>query len=219
MQDSCQYSTLNENHSHLDTLAGARVPEQKQRVKCFFQLFLLTGSRDYASKSTLDCKNLSVYNFSMITKIHVYDLDGVLVDTAHRYRNKSDGSIDLDYWLNNRHRIGDDSLLPLADQFIDDCNSAEIYTILCTARVKHIDDVTFIRNRLAYPNKLLMRPIGNNEPDATLKYRQLRKLFNLRQFAKLPRVLFEDNCRNIAALQNVFDSCILIESHITEGTK
>jgi hypothetical protein len=38
---------VNENHSHLDTLAGARVPGWKPRVKSFLQIFFLTFVPEY----------------------------------------------------------------------------------------------------------------------------------------------------------------------------
>ncbi len=152
----------------------------------------------------------------MFKRIHVYDLDGVLVDTSHRYRNKADGSIDLAYWLANRHRTFDDKLLPLASQYIKDCANPEIYVILCTAREQHIRDVLFIVKRLAKPNKIIMRPVGDATPDAKLKRRALARLFNLRQFARLPRKLWEDNTRNIAALASLFTVCYHVPSNITE---
>ena len=151
----------------------------------------------------------------MFKAIHVYDLDGVLVDTSHRYRNKADGSIDLDYWIANSHKLDGDTLLPHASKFADDCANPNIYVILCTARMYHPRDVSFILSRLGRPNKLIMRPIGNNTPDAKLKRRELSRLFNLRQFAHLPRFFWEDNLRNIRACANIFTRCFHIPSRIT----
>lgn len=156
----------------------------------------------------------------MFRKIHVYDLDGVLVDTAHRYRNKPDGSIDLDYWLANRtaENIAKDKLLDRAWQYVEDVLNPFIYTVVCTSRAYHALDIAFISDRLGAPDKLIMRPVGNMENDAILKRRQLQRLFNLRQFQKLPRVLWEDNPLNIDALRDLFTQCIFVPSHIT-GTK
>lgn len=157
----------------------------------------------------------------MFKIIHVYDLDGVLVDTSHRYRNKPDGTIDIDYWVANRtkKKIAQDKILPLAKQYLSDCINSEIYTVLCTARVINILDLEFIVGRLGYPDKLLMRPENNTECDAGLKFKQLNSLFSLRQFSKLPRKLWEDNKRNIAKLQKLFTKTFYIPSHITENLK
>lgn len=152
----------------------------------------------------------------MFKRIHTYDLDGVLVDTSHRYRNKPDGSIDLDYWFAKRHLINDDTLLPLAKQYQADCANPEIYVIICTARVEHINDITFITEKLGAPNKLLMRPYGNMENDAVIKRRQLQRIFNLRQFQKLPRRFWDDNKINLEACRDLFTQVFHVPSRITE---
>ena len=152
----------------------------------------------------------------MIDRIHVYDLDGVLVDTSHRYRNKPDGSIDLDYWFMKRHLIDQDTLLPLVSQYRQDCALPNIYTVVCTARNEHGADKAFINERIAQPNLLIMRPWNDNTRDAVLKRRQLQRIFNLRQFSKLPRKLWEDNLKNINSLRDLFTACYHVPSNITE---
>jgi hypothetical protein len=146
-------------------------------------------------------------------------MDGVLVDTAHRYRNKSDGTIDMDYWHANRtaQNMQHDKILPLARQYHADTMNPGIYTIICTSRIYHTLDLEFIVGRLGVPDKLLMRPELNDEPDGILKRKQLQQIFNLRQFQKLPRKLWEDNPRNIEALQDLFTTCFFVPSHITKG--
>ena len=151
----------------------------------------------------------------MFKRIHVYDLDGVLVDTSHRYRNKADGTIDLEYWLANRHKLADDKLLPLAKQYRADIANPEIYTVICTARSTHPDDVAYINWVLGKPNKLIMRPVGNMRGDANLKRAQLSRLFNLRQFQKLPRKFWDDNPKNLQACKDLFNMVFHVPSHIT----
>jgi hypothetical protein len=153
----------------------------------------------------------------MYRKIHTYDLDGVLVDTSHRYRNLPDGRIDLDYWFANRtaEKIAKDKLLPLAKQYIADCINPRIYTVICTSRAYHPLDIEFIIGRLGAPDKLLMRPVGNMGRDDFIKFNQLRALFNLRQFQNLPRSLWEDNRQNISTLAELFTNTFHVPSHIT----
>lgn len=153
--------------------------------------------------------------------IHVFDLDGVLVDTAHRYRNKPDGTIDLVYWLENRtaEKIAQDTLLPHAENYFKSNADPEIYTIICTSRIYNILDIEFIVGYLGAPNKLIMRPENELGGDAVLKLRQLQRIFNLRQFKNLPAFLWEDNPKNISTLQHMFTSCFFVPSHITKGIK
>jgi len=153
----------------------------------------------------------------MLKRIHVYDLDGVLVDTSHRYRNKSDGTIDLKYWLKNRtpDGIARDTLLPLARQYMADCFNPEIYVIICTSREYHALDIGYIVGYLGAPNKLIMRPVGNTEADAILKRRQLQRMFNLRQFSKLPRRFWEDSLTNLYTCRDLFSEVFHVASKIT----
>lgn len=155
----------------------------------------------------------------MFKKIHVYDCDGVLVDSAHRYRNKPDGTIDLDYWFKMRtpENIMRDELLPLAKQYKADCANPEIYTVICTSRASDPADIRFINEKLGAPNKLIMRPFGNMEGDAILKRRALSRLFNLRQFAKLPRFFWEDNKKNLQACEHLFTMVFHVHSEICEN--
>ena len=151
-------------------------------------------------------------------KIHVYDLDGVLVDTSHRYRNKPDGTIDLDYWIENRtaEKIAQDKLLPLAKQYQADVINPEIYVIICTSRMINPLDVAYINDRLGMPNKLIMRPLGDESADGPLKRRALSRLFNLRQFKKLERRFWDDNKKNIDACRDLFSRVFLVPSNICE---
>lgn len=67
--------------------------------------------------------------------IIIFDLDGTVIDTSHRYRNKPCGTIDLDYWFANStpEMIAKDRLLPLADKWRE--YKAQGHTIIvCTAR-------------------------------------------------------------------------------------
>lgn len=152
----------------------------------------------------------------MFKRIHVYDLDGVLVDTSHRYRNKPDGSIDLDYWLENRteKKIAKDKLLPLHRQYLADNANPEIYTVICTARQYHPLDIAFIYGYLGSPNKLIMRKPGDERADAKIKRAQLSSLFALRQFQNLPRRFWEDNLRNINHCRDLFTEVFHVESEI-----
>ena len=151
----------------------------------------------------------------MIKRVHVYDLDGVLVDSSHRYRNTESGAIDLQHWIANRTpaNIALDKILPRVAEYLEDLANPFCYVIICTSRETNQADIDFIANSLGAPDKLIMRPIGNTENDAILKRRQLQRMFNLRQFAKLPRVLWEDNPKNINALRDLFSRIIFVQSN------
>jgi len=152
----------------------------------------------------------------MIKQINVFDLDGVLVDSSHRYRNKPNGSIDIDYWIANHtpKMIALDKVLPTHWRYVDSILNPQIYVIICTVRTPHQMDIDYINNKLGAPDKILM--LGQKckpfTKDYILKRRALQRVFNLRQFQNLPRMLWEDNQLNIDALQDLFSRCIYVQS-------
>ena len=63
-----------------------------------------------------------------INRVSIYDMDGTIVCSLHRYRTIVDDNgerIDLQYWRENEYRAGDDSLLPLANQYRMDLKDEE----------------------------------------------------------------------------------------------
>jgi hypothetical protein len=127
--------------------------------------------------------------------IDVFDCDGVLVDSSHRYRNLPNGSIDLDYWIENctPEKIAADKLLPTAQVYRESLENPNRYTIIATARQVREPDLEFFRSRLGFPQHLIARKIGEKTPDWKLKMRGLQRLLNLRQFRHRPVTVWEDN--------------------------
>jgi len=152
-------------------------------------------------------------------RIHIYDLDGVLVDTSHRYRNLPNGTIDLTYWLENARaeKIALDKLLPLAAQYKADLANPETYVVICTARQARQADFDFIATRLGNPDKLICRPVGNMESDAKLKRRGFCRLLNLKQFQNITRKFWDDNLKNLQAVADLGLQLIHVKSTICEA--
>ena len=146
-------------------------------------------------------------------RIHVYDLDGTLVDSSHRYKALPNGRIDLDHWIANKHRIVNDSLLPLADQYKADIANPEIYVVICTLREPSAEEYEFIRENLGEPNKAIMNRHCLRKNAKGYKYRELSKLFNLRQFKDLPRFFWEDSKAMIEECASLFDLCYHVKSN------
>jgi hypothetical protein len=149
----------------------------------------------------------------MYKRIHVYDLDGTLVDSSHRYRALPNGNIDLDHWRANEHRIFDDTLLPLAEQYKADIADPETYVVICTLREPEPEQYIFIRERLGMPNKLILNRQRLRKSAKGYKYRELAKLFNLKQFKNLPRYFWEDSEAFIKETETLFTKCFHVESN------
>lgn len=140
----------------------------------------------------------------MFKQIHAYDVDGTLVDSSHRYQGLPNGQIDLDHWLENHHRLNDDVLLPLVDQYKADIADPETYVIICTLRTPHPLDIRFIRENLGMPDCLIMNTKNETENLRLWKRRHFARLFNLRQFATLPRFFWEDSKTYVETCRDLF---------------
>lgn len=140
-----------------------------------------------------------------LKRVSVYDMDGTIVCSLHRYRTMPCGTkIDLQYWRDNQHRAYDDSLLPTAKQYQDDIADPECYVIIATARVMGDADMAFIRDKLGMPNHIISRKDGDSISGGLLKINGLTKFFNLRNFANATWVFYEDNASYLKAVCDHF---------------
>lgn len=139
-----------------------------------------------------------------IKKIHVYDMDGCIVDSSHRYRTMPCGTkIDLPYWIENEHKTLEDTLLPLAAQYQADVANPEIFTIIATARIWCNLTQAFAETVLGLPNfHIARRDRDDTRGGAALKITGVKRLLNLKQFCKVEEIhVFEDNinyCKDVA---------------------
>lgn len=138
----------------------------------------------------------------MIKKIHIYDLDGTVINSSHRYRTIVDKNgntrIDLTYWRAHdvAEYISKDSLLPLAEQYKKDLADPECYVIVATARACHQNDANYkyIEETIGLPDYFIHRKgVNDTRKGSDIKIRGLRKILNLKQFRNATKVFFEDN--------------------------
>ena len=129
----------------------------------------------------------------MIKNISIFDLDGTIIDSSHRQATLPDGTLNLEHWFENAtaEKIFDDTVLPLATQ-VRRRQKAGDFVMVCTARNMSDADFEFLQNAGICPDKIISRPAGNMEADGVLKAKQLRSFFNLKQFAKANKVMFDD---------------------------
>lgn len=142
-----------------------------------------------------------------ITRVAIYDMDGTIVCSLHRYRTivgENGERIDLDYWRENEYRALDDSLLPLAEQYRKDLADPNCYVIIATARILRDADREFIRDILGEPDYIVSRPDGDTQSGKTLKIGGLAKFFNLVNFQDADFVFYEDNIEYLKAVCDRF---------------
>jgi hypothetical protein len=143
-----------------------------------------------------------------ITKVSIYDMDGTIVCSLHRYRTIVDDNgerIDLDYWRQNEYRAMDDNLLPLAAQYRRDLQDENTFVIIATARVLRDADNEFIKTVLGEPDYIISRVDGDSTSGGKLKIAGLAKFFNLKPFQNAEFTFYEDNTTYLKAVCDRFN--------------
>lgn len=145
----------------------------------------------------------------MIKKLAIYDMDGTIVDSSHRYRTiigeDNIERIDLPYWRENEYKAMEDGLLPLAEQYRMDLRCDNTYVIIATARVIQGPDMMFIENILGKPDYLISRGMNDTRSGKDLKIKGLQKFFNLKPFRTADAVFYEDNIQYLKAVCDHFN--------------
>jgi len=135
----------------------------------------------------------------MIRKIKIYDLDGTLINSLHRYKtNKAGDAIDLEYWIKNDvpEKIANDSFLFLKSRLDIDLIDKTTYVIFATARscIEGDANYQFLIDNNIVPDMFIHR-MGRNDMrgGAQLKLDSIKPLLNLKQFKNATVHIFEDN--------------------------
>lgn len=132
----------------------------------------------------------------MIKTIHIFDMDGTIVSSLHRYRLGEDGKIDLAHWIENckPEMIEKDTLLPHAALYKALLIDPTAYVVIATARYMTQADFEFVDQNLGMPNKFVYRHADNNHmKGAEMKIKGLQFMNNLKQFSDAIRYFYEDN--------------------------
>ena len=139
----------------------------------------------------------------MIKRVHIFDFDGTLVDSSHRYRTADCGTkIDLQYWVDNEHKTMDDSLLPLVERFRELLANPEDYVIIATARIWCELSEQFAQlHNIEAQSLFARRDRQDTRGGAALKITGVKKLLNLKQFANVQEMhVYEDNVNYLKSM-------------------
>lgn len=134
-------------------------------------------------------------------KLLIYDLDGTVINSDHRYSTLENGDIDLPFWRENStpENIANDTILPLSSLMAYHYSIKGNMVAVCTARVLSPYDWKYLKD---HSDKIpfhyaMHRPEGCTTADAVLKKQQILKLCNeleLSPFMIRTRVeIFDDN--------------------------
>lgn len=146
----------------------------------------------------------------MFTKVMIFDLDETVVNSAHRTPNHPDGTLNLPLYLSMKTRENTmrDTLLPLANVW-KALDLSKTYVIVCTARTWSDFDQEFLDIHGLKAHKIVARFTEKDKTrrDAELKTKGLAFL-RLKQFAKLPKVMFDDAKPVLKAIREMGIPCL-----------
>ena len=81
-------------------------------------------------------------------------------------------------------------------QLVNDYKNGDII-VICTARELNKWDYRFIHSMGIYYDYIISRPVGSTTVDDVLKWQQCRHFFNLKQFKKLNKIIYDDNTKTL----------------------
>ncbi len=134
----------------------------------------------------------------MKKQITIFDLDGTVIDSAHRTPNNPDGTLNLAAYMEKHtpENVMRDTLLPLA-RLIRAAYENGAYVVILTARDMKPCDYEYLEKHNIRAHKIMSRDRVKSEKhyganDGEYKAKWIRPFLNLKQFAKCAVVMFED---------------------------
>ena len=154
----------------------------------------------------------------MIKAIHVFDFDGTLVDSSHRYRLGDNGKIDLPHWRANEYRAMDDVPLPLCNTFRALRDSANDFVMVATARIWCPVTEAFVAKHDLASHVVARKGADDSRGGVPLKVAGIKRLLNLRQFAKVEEMhVYEDNLDYLTGIISAFSGQFKTVPHFFES--
>jgi hypothetical protein len=138
-------------------------------------------------------------------QLHVFDFDGTLVDSSHRYRLDSvTGRIDLDHWRENSPLAYLDTPLPLVRKFR--ALKAEGHVcVIATARVWCVNaEKLCILNGIEYDALVARNGENDSRGGVELKLSGIMPLFESQLFESVH--VYEDNLDYLNGLCEALDA-------------
>ena len=131
------------------------------------------------------------------TRLFVYDIDGVLLDSSHRYRTILTGEgiekIDLNHWRKNEKHCKKDKPLELANEYKKRLNQKNAYVIIATSRIIKSRDYRAIRIKLGLPHALISRN-NDNQKGGILKLNGILDIMDKAELNNIKKIdIYEDN--------------------------
>lgn len=143
-----------------------------------------------------------------MTRIYIFDLDGTVIDSAHRTPYFPNGDLNLEAYkrLATKENIRLDRLFPLAGFMRRKIAAKRDLVVICTAREMRLGDWEFLTTHRLRPHMCLSRNHIDRThfymSDAPYKVKHLSRFLD-GEFKNMPKIMFEDNSAVIRAVSQM----------------
>ena len=135
--------------------------------------------------------------------LNIFDLDGCLADSSHRYKLADNGKIDLAHWRENSHKVMLDKPLPLIHTYKQGLLCPNTTTIIATARIWCNNSSLWVLHYLGKPDILIHRRGENDKRGgAQMKINGINRLTDTSLFDTIN--VFEDNKQYLKEIVGAF---------------
>lgn len=141
-----------------------------------------------------------------ISVVDIYDIDGVLLDSSHRYKTevyKGRQRIDLNHWRENEKNCIHDAPLPLAEHYEKRLNQKGTFVIIATSRVMSALDYQVIELKLGKPRAIVSR-LSNEQKGGLLKLHGCLHIFEQLKLNPKTINIYEDNAEYLKIMADGF---------------
>ena len=130
------------------------------------------------------------------TQLHVFDIDGVLLDSTHRYKTiqtENGEKLDLNHWRKNEKHCKRDKPLELAEKYKKLLNQKNAYVIIATSRIIKRNDYRLIKVKLGLPHAIVSRN-NNAQKGGHLKLNGVLSVMDKANLYNIKKInIYEDN--------------------------
>ena len=148
------------------------------------------------------------------TRLIIFDIDGVLLDSSHRYRTMQTANgekLDLDHWRKNERYCKKDKPLELAEKYKKLLKQKNAFVIIATSRIIKSKDYRTIKVKLGLPHAIVSRN-NNAQKGGYLKLNGVLSVMDKANLYNIKKIdIFEDNIEYLKTIADGLKNALNIQ--------